>query len=90
MAEKLMARYLDPKRLGLAAGVLWGLTIFSTTLIASATTYGKAFLESYGSLHPGYSITATGSVVGLIYAFICAFVGMYVLAWLYNWLGEKT
>ncbi len=80
---------LNPKKLGLAAGIVWGATIFLTTLISVATGYGKAFLESYGSLHPGYSISLLGSVVGLVYAFICAFVGLYVFGLIHNKLEKK-
>lgn len=75
---------LNTKAFSLSAGIIWGLTIFITTLLSTVTGYGKTFLESYGSLHPGYSISIAGAAIGLVYAFICAFVGAYVLISLYN------
>ncbi|MBI4896426.1 MAG: hypothetical protein HY832_02660 [Candidatus Aenigmarchaeota archaeon] len=84
-----MAEKLNAKNLGLAGGTLWGVTIFATTLVSLGTGLGNQFLLTYGSLHPGYSISVVGSVVGLAYGFICGFVGLYVLAWLYNWF-ERT
>ncbi len=85
---------LNTKAFAISAGVVWGLTIFLTTLLSVASGYGKAFLDSYGSLHPGYSISIVGAFIGLIYAFICAFIGVYVLICLYNRfekrLGKNT
>ena len=80
---------LNTKAFALSAGIIWGLTIFLTTLLSVASGYGKAFLESYGSLHPGYSISVAGATIGLVYAFICAFVGIYVLIGLYNRLEKR-
>ena len=80
---------LNTKAFALSAGIIWGLTIFLTTLLSVASGYGKAFLESYGSLHPGYSISFFGAFIGLVYAFICAFVGIYVLIGLYNRLEKR-
>ncbi len=84
-----MAEKINAKNLGLAGGILWGLTLFATTLVATGSSFGSQFLVAYGSLHPGYSISIAGSVIGLIYGFICGFVGLYLIAWLYNWLGRK-
>ncbi len=75
---------VNAKAASLSAGIIWGLTIFITTLGSTTTGYGKAFLEAYGSLHPGYSISVIGAFIGLVYAFICAFIGAYVLVWLYT------
>ena len=81
---------LNTKAFALSAGIIWGLTIFLTTLLSVATGgYGKVILESYGNLHPGYSISIVGASIGLAYAFICAFVGIYVLVGLYNKLEKR-
>ncbi len=84
-----MTEKLNAKNLGLAAAIVWSLTIFGTILISSATGYAKEFLNAYGSLHPFYTITVAGAFIGLVYAFICGFVGLYAFAWLYNRLGRK-
>ena len=80
---------LNAKAFALSAGIVWSLTIFITTIASVATGFGKVFLEAYGSIHPGYSITYAGAFIGLVYAFICASVGGYVLIWLYNRLEKK-
>lgn len=80
---------LNAKALALSAGIVWGLTVFSTTLLAVATGFGTKLMEVYGSVHPGYAITVAGAFVGLVYAFACAAAGAYVLVWLYNKLEKK-
>lgn len=81
---------INTKAFALAAGILWSLAIFATTLIAATTGLGKAFMEIYGSLHPGYSVSIGGAFVGLIYSFFCAAIGAYVFAWLYNRLETRV
>lgn len=80
---------LDAKRLVLAGGIVWGLTIFGTNLFSVITGYATIFLNMYASLYPGYTVSPAGSVVGLVYAFSRSFAGLYVFAWLYNWLEKK-
>lgn len=79
---------LSPKRLGIAGGILWGVSMFIMTLANLWFGYGGAFLEIFSSVYPGYEITYIGSLVGLIYGFIDGFVGLYILAWLYNKVGD--
>jgi len=81
---------LNPKRFGLAAGILWGLCLSVITLISVGTGYGTEFLNMIASIYPGYGISLLGSVIGLVYGFIDGFIGLYIFAWLYNWLGKKT
>lgn len=80
---------LNSKALALSGGIVWGLTIFGTTLLSAATGFGKAMMEVYGSIHPGYSITYAGAFVGLAYAFACAAAGLFVFAKLYNYFEKK-
>lgn len=35
-------------------------------------------------IYPGYYITAVGSLVGLVWAFIDGLIGGVIFAWLYN------
>ena len=78
---------LNAKRLGVAGGIVWGVSLFITTLIAMYWDYGVDFLNIFGGLYPGYEISIVGSFIGLICGFIDAFIGFFVLAWIYNWLG---
>ena len=81
---------LNAKLLGLSGGILWGLGLFVFTLISYSTGYAEGFLQLFTFLYPGFSITVGGSFVGLIYGFVDAFIGLYLLALLYNWLEKKT
>lgn len=75
---------LSPKNLGLAGGILKGLCVFLTTLLSIGTGFAHNMLLMMTEMWPGYSITAGGSVIGLIYGFISGFVWLFLLAWLYN------
>ena len=80
---------LNAKNLGLAGGIIWGLSMFVFTWIAVWTGYATELLNLFGAIYWGYSVTALGSVVGLVYGFIDAFIGLWLLAWLYNKLEAK-
>ncbi len=80
---------LNAKALALSGGIVWGLSIFGTTLLSVTTGLGRAMMEVYGSIHPGYSITYAGAFVGLAYSFVCASVGLFVFAKLYNYFESK-
>jgi hypothetical protein len=75
---------LNARRLGLAGGIIWSISMFICTVLAIYTGYTKEFLNLMGSIYLGYSISWPGAFIGLVYGFIDAFVGFYLLAWLYN------
>lgn len=75
---------LDPKRLGVAGGILWGAVMFICTLLALFTGYSREFLQLMATVYPGYDISWGGAFIGLLYGFVDAFIGLYILAWLYN------
>jgi hypothetical protein len=79
------AQRLDVIRLGVAGGLVWGFSVFFLTLIASGTGYGVEFL-SILSFYPGYEISFGGSAVGFIWGFVDGFIGLGLLAWIYNHL----
>jgi hypothetical protein len=79
---------LKPSALGIAIGVVWGVSLFATTWISYYTGYAKAFLEALAvSIYPGYSISPAGSFLGLVYGFFDGLVSGAVIAWLYNRLA---
>lgn len=75
---------LIPRKLGLAGGIVMAVSLFICTVLAIYTGYSREALSLLPSVYPGYSISWPGAFIGLIYAFIDAFIGFYVLAWLYN------
>ena len=81
---------LNPLRLGIAGGILWALGMALTTLLSLWFGYGTFFLGTMASIYPGYEISIPGVVVGALYGFIDAFVGLYILGWIYNRLGGHS
>lgn len=80
---------LNAHKVGLTLGLLWGLFLAILTILAVAfPPYGKAFLDGIVSVYPGYSVTWTGAIVGLIYGFIDFYIGGVVFVWLYNRIKE--
>lgn len=73
----------------MTGGLIWGATLFLTTIAYIVFGYGKAFLDIWVSIYPGYTLTAMGSVVGAIYGFVDMYVGVYIVYWVYKQLGAS-
>lgn len=79
---------LKPINLGISGGIIWGLSMFLCTIFALYTGCFTKFLELMADIYPGYSISWSGTIVGLAYGFIDGFVGLFLLGWLYNKLDR--
>jgi len=80
---------LDVKALALAGGILWGASMFVLTWMG-ILGYGSAVAgEIAKSYYLGYSVTPVGSVIGAVYGFFDAGIGMALLALLYNRIAGK-
>lgn len=76
-------RRVDGKALGKAMGLLWA----GAVVVLGATArsgWGDEWRELLSDVYLGYDSTQRGLVLGAIWAFLDAFVGAYLLAWLYN------
>ena len=80
---------INAKNFGLAGGILWGLAMFILTLIGMNSSYAMELLRLLEGAYPGYSVSGMGSIIGLIYGFLDAFIGLYIFAWIYNKLEGK-
>ena len=80
---------LNAKNLGLAGGIVWGAGLFALTLLSMATGYGLEFLTLLGTVYHGYKISIVGGLIGAVYGFVDAFLGLYVFAWVYNKLEAR-
>ncbi len=80
---------LNVLALGLAFGLIWGLGLFILTwwIILFDGQTGETTI--IGLVYRGYSITAVGSVIGLIWAFFDGAIGGVIFAWLYNLLAGR-
>jgi hypothetical protein len=74
---------LNKKALGLAAGILWGLSVLLMTVWAVMAEGGNT-LQVLARFYLGYSVSWTGALIGLGYGFLDGFIGGWLLAWLYN------
>ncbi len=75
---------IHPVQLGIAGGIVWGGCMFISTFLALYFDWGRQFLEMMSGIYPGYQITLLGSIVGLVYGFFDAFIGLILLGWIYN------
>jgi hypothetical protein len=69
-----------PYKFAAVGGAFWGLTLFLSTLISTATGYGAAFLNIVGGIYPGYEISFSGSFVILFFGFMDGFIICYLIA----------
>lgn len=77
---------LDRVAFGLSTGITAGMSLFIATLwliIQDGPLIGPN-LQLLGQYFPGYSVTATGSLLGLAYGFAAGFVGGWGFAVLRN------
>jgi protoporphyrinogen oxidase len=89
LVEQELARVfmrVDPIALGLSMGVLGALALFiaTVTLVLAGGPVVGPTLGLLGQYFPGYSVTASGSILGLLYGFASGFVGGWLFAALRN------
>lgn len=77
---------LSPVGLGLALGILWGVSLLVLGLIATYYSYGRPFVDAVSALYLGFEPSVKGSIIGGIIGFIDAFITGFLIAWLYNHL----
>ena len=84
-----MNKKLDTKAIALAFGILWSLGILVMSIIAlTSTTYLHNIVDFMSSVYIGYSLSLTGILTGMVWAFFDAAIGGLVFAWLYNNLAK--
>jgi hypothetical protein len=80
---------LNVKAFSLTCAIVWGLGLFFLTWWIIAFDGASGERKLIGELYRGYTISPTGSVIGLIWAFFDALVGGAIFAWLYNLLADR-
>ena len=75
---------LNPLKLGIAGGIIWGLSMFTCTILAIYCGYSTKFLNVMASIYPGFTISWGGAFLGLVYGFFDLFIGLFLLGWLYK------
>jgi hypothetical protein len=77
---------LNPKKFGLALGILCGAGMLIIAWLSAATGLWGDGIALIAKFYLHYAATPLGGIIGLIWGFIDGFVGGYIFAWLYNWL----
>lgn len=78
----------DTNRAALTGGLIWGFLMFFTTIQSVRTGYGRAFLRTLESIYPGYTVSANGSVVGLVWGFVEIYVLVHLILWVYKQVSK--
>ena len=80
---------LNIKAFSLTCGIMWGLGLFLLTwwIIAFEGVTGDVTL--IGRVYRGYTISPTGSFIGLIWAFIDGLIAGAIFALLYNLIAAR-
>jgi hypothetical protein len=75
---------INAVRLGVAAGLVWGIGMFLCTVLSIYSGYGQLWLGLMSDIYPGFSISWQGAIAGLVYGFIDAGLGFFLIGWIYN------
>ncbi len=75
------------KAFALTCALLWGLGLFALTWWIIAFDGSTGEVTFIGQIYRGYSISALGSVIGMVWGFFDALIGGAIFAWLYNRLS---
>lgn len=78
---------LNATAFGLALGIIWAIAAFLLVLLAAYAAYATSIVALIGDLYWGVEATLTGAIIALPWAFVDAFIGGYLVAWLYNKLS---
>lgn len=69
---------------GFALGIVWGVAMLITGLVAWGTGYGAGFVETMRTIYIGYDATLPGSFIGGAWGFADMFLMGVIIAGLYN------
>lgn len=75
---------LNPCALGVAFGLLWGLSLLLTAVIASCCTWGSYFMQVMSSIYIGYGTGFLGALAGFAWGIVDGFIGGFIFGWIYN------
>jgi hypothetical protein len=80
---------LNVKAFALTCGLGWGVGLFLLTWWIILFEGETGAVTMIGRVYRGYSISAAGSIVGLVWALVDGLIGGAIFAWLYNLLAAR-
>ncbi len=75
---------IDPTSAGLSLAILGVFFLAIYSALAMYTGYGIEIESIFESILPGYSLTLSGTIVGVIWMFSGGFIFGSIAAWIYN------
>ena len=75
---------LDALRLGLAAGIVWAAGVILLVCTFRLFGWGGPAVTLLASIYLGFAATWAGLAIGAIWGFADGFVGVFLIAWIYN------
>lgn len=75
---------LNATAAGLAFGIMWAVSLFFFVIFSILWGYGSEWVTLIGSVYLGVDTTWAGAFIALPWAFVDAFIGGYIVVWLYN------
>lgn len=81
---------LNVKSFALSTGLIWGIGLFSFTWWVMSFDGVINDPTLIGRLYRGYTISPSGSFIGLIWALADGFILGGMFAWLYNRISTHT
>ena len=79
---------LSVKAFALTSGILWGALVCLATLWLLMMGSDGLLIRQLDNFYLGYSYSAVGAFVGLVWGFVDGAVSGAVFAWLYNKLAK--
>ena len=81
---------IHPLAMGLSLGFVVGLAAFTMGLFANTFLNGQPLVAGIGAMYLSYTPSMMGCVFAGIGGFVGAFVGTYIVIWLYNQLLDRV
>lgn len=67
-----------------ALGLVWGLGLFCSGILAGLDGYGLDFVKAMSSVYYGYTTGFAGALIGFVWGFCDLFIFGLVVAFIYN------
>ena len=81
---------IHPVALGLSVGIISGLSAFFMGMLALAFYTGKPLVAMAGTLYVTLNPSFINSALAGVVVFVNAFIGSYIVAWIYNFLVGRV
>jgi len=80
---------LDAIKFGLTLGIVWAASILVFAITSTTLNWGTGLLKGLSSLYIGLDTTPSGVAIGMVWAFLDAGIGGWIIASVYNLLVGK-